>query len=190
MELTQIVDDIGTIGKVVTALTGVVLAILKTRDAYRSLFSTGTKLLLRRAITADLELLKLMEESDPGYEELRNHIKVQVEKMTKEEEKPEFLGVNLRELWEFLRQNLVKLGFWLAIAVVSGYGTYDIVTGPTSNWWAILTGWLALWGIQSLIGLVSKPPSDQASENDQQSTQQAPEEDPGLQPTTTEPPGV
>jgi len=149
-ELTQIAEQLGTVA---AALAGAFLAIDKTKGALMRL--SNTKPLLRKAITADLELFKLMEETDPGYKDLKNHIKSQVQKMIKKEEKKELVSGNWAQIFVGL---LMAGGF--------GYWTYHIATRPTSNWWTILTGWMALAGIGFLTGAFTKPSPNKANAAD------------------------
>jgi hypothetical protein len=105
-----------------------------------------TKPLLRKTVRADLDLFKMMEETDPGYEKLRNHINSQVRTMIKEEEKK---GLIEGKLPQFL--------FGLLLTGGLGYWIYQIVTGPTSNWWMILTGCITFKGRGFLTGAIMKP---------------------------------
>jgi hypothetical protein len=127
------------IAAVVAALAGAILAFGKTRDAVMGFFNL--KPLLRKSIKADIELLKLMEKTDPGYEELKNHIKSQLVKMIRKEEKV-----------EILKKDWIRRLVGLLMAVGFGYWTYHISRNPgISNWWAILTVWMTLAGIGFLI---------------------------------------
>ncbi len=149
-ELTKIAEQLGTVA---AALAGAFLAIDKTKGALMRL--SNTKPMLRKGITADLELFKLMEETDPGYEDLKNHIKRQVQKMIKEEEKKELVSGNWAQIFVGL---LMAGGF--------GYWTYHIVKGSTPSGWAILTGWMALAGIGFLTGAFTKSSPTEANEAD------------------------
>jgi len=154
-QFTQIAEQLGTVA---AALAGAFLAINKTKSALMGL--SNTKPLVRKAITADLQLLKLMNETDPGYEELRNHIKSQVHQMIKEGEKKELIRGNLAQ---------ILVGFLMAGGF--GYWTYHIGTQPTSNWWMILTGWMALAGIGFLAGAFTKPSPDKGDAADARTSQ-------------------
>jgi len=179
-QLTQITEQLV---KVAGALGGALLAILKTRDALMRL--SNSKPLLRRAITADLELLRLMKESDPAYQPLQAHITRQVKKMIEEEGEAEFLAAIRRRLEAIFSRNWGQVIFGLLMAGGFGYWTYAIVTGPTSNWWTILTGWMALAGIGFLFGATSERPRDNATTAAHPPIAQASEADAGSQPTTT-----
>jgi len=146
--LTQIAEQLGTIA---AALAGAFLAIDKTKGALMHLLNTRP--LLRKAITADLELFKLMEKTDPGYEDLKHHIKSQVQKMLKEEDKRELVSGNLAQISVGI---LMSGGF--------GYWTYHIIKeGATPNGWAILTGWMAFAGIGFLTKAFAKPSSNKTN---------------------------
>lgn len=86
-----------------------------------------------------------MEKTEPGYKELKEHIKLQVKKMTKAENKKELVRGNF---WQGFVGALMLLGF--------SYWTFKIVTAETSaefysNWWLILT----IWGAFMAIGFLS-----------------------------------
>lgn len=147
MDIQTLVEQIVTI---VGAIAGVALAIDKTRGALMGLFNS--KPLKRKAISADLELLKLMKENDPGYEELQNHIKDQVQTLIRHEEKKELVSGN----WSQLIVGLLMCGGF-------GYWTYYIVNSPQiSNWWTILTGWMTLAGFGFLSATFQRPRSTMA----------------------------
>ncbi len=119
---------------IAATLAGVFLAFDKTKGAITNLFNA--KPLRRSSIKADLELLKIMDEEDPGYKELKAHIKSQVLSLTKaDDEKSELVTGKLP-------QTIV------GILMASGFSfwTYKIITSDISNWWTILTVWLALAG--------------------------------------------
>lgn len=136
MELLTVVQQAGTIA---AALAGAFLAMDKTKNALISL--SNTKPILRKTVKADLELFKLMKETDPGYEELKNHIVNQVNIMIKGEEKKDIVS-----------RNWLKFLIGLIMAGGFGYWSYSIFTDATvSNWWIILTGWMAFAGLGFLI---------------------------------------
>ena len=128
----NILEDIPAILGVVA---GVFLALVKTRDAFIKFFNL--KPLLRKSIKADLELFKFMEKTDPGYEELRNHIKGRVNEMIKKKEKEDIISAN----WGQILVGLLMTGG-------GGYLTYYISREDgISNWFIILTVWMTLAGI-------------------------------------------
>jgi hypothetical protein len=151
MDISSLVQQIGTIA---AALAGAFLALDKTKSALISL--SNTKPILRKTIRADLELFKLMVEADPGYEELKNHIKNQVQVMIKGEEKKDIVSRN----WlQFLIGLLMAGGF--------GYWTYYIFTSAAiSDWWIILTGWMAFAGFGFLVTAFSESKTEQTNSGD------------------------
>lgn len=130
--LVQIVEKVGAIA---AAVAGALLAIDKTRNALMRLSST--KPMLRKSIKADLELFNLMKKTDPGYTELKAHIKNQVLMMLQEGKKK-----------ELVRGNSAQMLVGLTMAGGFSYLSYHIITSQTiSNWFLILTIWMALAGI-------------------------------------------
>ena len=130
--LVQIVEKIGGIA---AAVAGALLAIDKTRNALMKL--SNSKPMLRKSIKADLELFNLMNKTDPGYQELRMHIKNQVLVMLQEGKKK-----------ELVRGNSAQMLVGLFMAGGFGYLSYHItVSTAISNWFLILTVWMALAGI-------------------------------------------
>lgn len=140
MDIPAFFEQFGTIAG---ALAGAFLALEKTKSSLSRF--TNSKPLLRTSIKADLELLKLMESGDPGYEELKNHIKSQVEAMVKEEQKKELITGNFFQIF-------------VGLAMTSGFGywTYVIATTTISIWWTILTVWGALAGFGFLMSATEK----------------------------------
>ena len=132
---TLINDILSNVGTIAASIAGAFLAIDKTKNAIMRL--SNTKPMLRKSIRADIELLKIMEAKDPEYDELKNHIKKQVEIMIKEEGKKEIIN-----------KNWAQILIGLCMAGGFGYWTYHIIlTKPLSNWWIILTIWGALAGL-------------------------------------------
>jgi hypothetical protein len=129
---------------VAATLAGVFLAFDKTKGAITNLFNA--KPLRRSSVKADLELLKLMDEDDPGYKELKAHIKSQVLSLTKVDD----------ERSELVTGRLPQILIGLAMAGGFSYWTYRIITSDISNWWTILTIWLAMAGFGFLITPLSK----------------------------------
>jgi len=156
-------------GKIVAAIAGLVLAIIKTRDTFDGLFHSTP--VLRKSIRADLEILKMMESTEPGYVQLRDHIKNQIEIVIKQEEK-RVIG---EKDWGRIIRNKMASRNWgqiiigLAMSVGFGYWTYIIAIDPQrSNWWIILTDWMTLAGIGFLLASEKKapgtdPPQDQGA---------------------------
>jgi uncharacterized membrane protein len=134
----------GQIAAIVGGVAGVFLALVKTRDAFINFFNL--KPFLRKSIKADLELLKLMEKTDPGYNELKNHIKNQIDEMIKKKEKTGIVSGN----WGQILVGLLMAGGF-------GYWTYHISRNPDiSNWWTILTVWMSFAGIGFLTSAFQK----------------------------------
>ncbi len=133
-EPTLLDDILSNLGTIAASIAGAFLAIDKTKNAIMRL--SNTKPMLRKSIRADIELFRIMEVMDPGYNELKNHIKKQVEIMIKEAHKK-----------EIITKNWAQILIGLCMAGGFGYWTYYIIKEPPSNWWIILTIWGALAGL-------------------------------------------
>jgi hypothetical protein len=132
-------------GAIAAALTGAFLALDKTRGALIGLLNT--KPMRRKALKADLELYKLLDQGDPGHDALSEHIKTQVNALIAAEEDKELVTGN----WP-------KMLVGLAMAGGFGFWTYRIVENPDiSNWFTILTGWMALAGVGFLSNTFNRP---------------------------------
>ena len=150
-------DILSNVGTIAASIAGAFLAIDKTKSAIMRL--SNTKPMLRKSIRADIELLKIMEAKDPGYDELKNHIKKQVEIMIKEEYKKEIIN-----------KNWAQILIGLCMAGGFGYWTYYIIIKePLSNWWIILTIWGALAGLGFLFSGYEKSSPNKANTADAKS---------------------
>src|SRR5215475_1232652 len=151
MDINEITNLIKQVSPIAGAITGALFAVRKTMDTFGNL--VNSKPLLRKAIKADLDLLKLVNENDPAHKLLTDHIKKQVEALTRENEKKEIVT----KKW-----GQVVIGLLMAIGF--GYWTYYIIKDPNiSNWWMILTVWMALAGLGILIAASEKPAPNDAS---------------------------
>src|SRR5262245_5148617 len=151
MDINGITDVIKVISPIAATLAGAVVSVMKTKDAVGNL--VNSKPLLRKAIKADLDLLKLMNKNDPGHKLLTDHIKKQVEALIREDKKK-----------EIVIKDWLRIVFGLSMAGGSGYWTYYIIKDQnTSNWWMILSVWIALAGLGVLIGAIEKPAPNDAS---------------------------
>jgi hypothetical protein len=154
MDINGITEVIKQIGPIAAALAGAVFSVRKTMDAFGNL--VNSKPLLRKAIKADLDLRKLMSENDPGHKLLTDHIKKQIEALIYEDEK---------EKKEIGAKNWLQIAIGLSMAGGFGYWTYYIIKDPNiSNWWMILTVWMALAGLGILITASEKPAPNRVPE--------------------------
>jgi hypothetical protein len=148
----NIPDDIELLGKIVASLVGIVLAVFKAKDAFNALFNSTP--LLRQAIKADIEILKLVENTGPGSKILRDHIEKQIELVIKQEETRAITGKNRGQ---GIKENVAnrdwgRIIVGLVISGGFGYWTYIIASDPQiSNWWIVLTAWMTLAGLGLLL---------------------------------------
>jgi hypothetical protein len=148
----NIPDDIELLAKIVASLAGIVLAVIKAKGAFNALFNSTP--LLRQAIKADIEILKLVENTGPGSKILRDHIEKQIELVIKQEETRAMTGKNrgqsIKE--KIASRNWVRTIFGLVMSGGCGYWTYIIASDPQiSNWWIVLTAWMTLAGLGFLL---------------------------------------
>lgn len=164
LDLVGIMEQLGTIA---ATLAGAALAIVKTRDAIRGL--SNAKPLQRRTIQADLELLKVMDSSDPGYGSLRKHIASQVDVLISKKAKNE----QPRRPW---REILIPGIGGLLMAGGFGYWTYHIVSSTNiSNWWVVATIWMAWGGLGLIISARERPLPESADSGSEESAVEPPD---------------
>jgi len=103
----------------------------------------------RSSIKADLEMLKMLEPSDPSYALIKQHIDTSIKQVYLVAQKPERKIYDIRGL---IIGILLSAGF--------SYWTYDLATRANFSWWSLLTGFFALGGLGVTLGAL-EPKSKQ-----------------------------
>jgi hypothetical protein len=103
----------------------------------------------RSTLKIDLEILKLLEPSDPNYSILKAHIDKSIQQTYRLEQQQRFTNFHVYSWGDFI--------FGVIFAFVFSIGTlYLLKDGFT--WWVVLTIFLALGGIGGILnGLEKKP---------------------------------
>ena len=129
-----------TLGFVVS----IILAYIQVRGYYLN---------SRGSLKTDLEILNLLEATDPNYQSVKNAVDWRIAYFYYPFKKlPRLDTITYQALfWFNTRHRVMFIGMGLFVACGGFYGTFKLAQ-PSFSWWAILPGFYTLYGIYLIFG--------------------------------------